>query len=248
YQQTAADSGNPDPTTYAIGSNLSITPFIHGLVGYWPLNEGSGSTAYDLSGWGNDGTLFDTTSSESNFGPTWTTLGCLSGGSCLGFDGIGDSVNLNYEPAFSTTSLSLSSWVTIGNNDYDAEIFNNNQLFVRVDPQAEAIYRISAFIKLSDSSVEPRASCASNEPTTTWEFIAAVWNGATLYCYRDGVLEGYSSRSGSLTTTTATAQIGAGELTAGGHNWYGHISDLGLHNTALTSAQVQAIYNAEKPQ
>ena len=37
----------------------------NGLVGHWPLNEGQGTTAYDRSGNGNDGTLIG--------GPTWTT-------------------------------------------------------------------------------------------------------------------------------------------------------------------------------
>ncbi len=242
YQSTAASDGGPNPIAYELGSSLTITPFLQGLVGYWPLNEGAGSNAYDNSGWNNNGTLEGATDL-----PTWTTTGCLHNGSCLNFDGSDDSVNLNSEPPFSNTSLSLTAWITF--NKYTTEVFNNNQLFIRIDPQPESPYRISAFVKLSDSSVEPRASCASNEPTSTWEFIAAVWNGTTLYCYRNGVLEGSSSRSNGLISTTVTAQIGAGEQTVTNTNWWeGFISNLRLYRTPVTASQIQAIYNAEKPQ
>jgi len=36
---------------------LMKAPTTIGLVGYWPFNEGTGSTAYDHSGNGNNGTL-----------------------------------------------------------------------------------------------------------------------------------------------------------------------------------------------
>lgn len=46
-QKSKSDNG-PDPYLYEVGSNL----FIHPLkpVGYWPLDEGAGSTTADLSG------------------------------------------------------------------------------------------------------------------------------------------------------------------------------------------------------
>jgi len=40
YQATAASDGGVDPTTYEVGNNLALTPFLHGLVGFWPLTPG----------------------------------------------------------------------------------------------------------------------------------------------------------------------------------------------------------------
>ncbi|HVD97452.1 MAG TPA: LamG-like jellyroll fold domain-containing protein, partial [Cytophagaceae bacterium] len=44
--------------------NVNLASGTHNLVGYWKLNEGSGSTAYDGSGYGHNGTLH---------GCTWTS-------------------------------------------------------------------------------------------------------------------------------------------------------------------------------
>ena len=49
-----------------IQSNMTVAvpAGVEGLIGYWPLNEGQGGTAYDNSGNGRDGIIT---------GPTWTT-------------------------------------------------------------------------------------------------------------------------------------------------------------------------------
>ena len=44
--------------------SVAVPAGAEGLIGYWPLNEGQGTTAYDNSGYGRDGFLM---------GPTWTT-------------------------------------------------------------------------------------------------------------------------------------------------------------------------------
>ena len=41
------------------------------LVGYWKMNEGSGTTVEDLSGTGNDGTL----TTDGTGLPTWEEIG-----------------------------------------------------------------------------------------------------------------------------------------------------------------------------
>src|SRR3990167_9554249 len=67
----------------------------NGLVGYWAFDEGSGTTAGDSSGNGNNGTLVN--------GPTWTTGKVGSG--ALDFDGTNDYV------AGSSNSFAVSIWM-----------------------------------------------------------------------------------------------------------------------------------------
>lgn len=57
-----------------------------GLVGCWPLQEGGGATAYDASGWGNDGTL-------TNMDPAtdWVTT---PNGTGLDFDKSNDYIDI----------------------------------------------------------------------------------------------------------------------------------------------------------
>ena len=54
------------------------------LVGWWPMNEGSGQVVHDFSGYGNDGQLGSTPAADDN-DPSWIPGVLL--GSALRFDG-----------------------------------------------------------------------------------------------------------------------------------------------------------------
>jgi len=61
-----------------------------GLVGWWPLQEGGGSTAFDVSGYGRDGTL-------TNMDPA-TDWVVGEKGKALDFDGTNDLVQTTFSP------------------------------------------------------------------------------------------------------------------------------------------------------
>ena len=69
-----------NPSAVASGSYLIQQVPVNGLIAYWPLDEGSGSVADDMSSQDHQGTVT---------GATWTTG--LSGGA-LSFDGVNDEV------------------------------------------------------------------------------------------------------------------------------------------------------------
>ena len=66
------------PTTaiYQVGTDFNITPSFrgYGLVGYWPLDEGTGTIAYDFSGHNNSGNWVGTKASPSS---TYYTTGLV---------------------------------------------------------------------------------------------------------------------------------------------------------------------------
>ncbi len=106
YQTQAAESGNPDPTTYAVG-NVSLTPFVHGLVGYWGFDEGGGTTANDSSGFLNTGTMY----SSSTITNLRTATNCLSE-SCVYFDGTDDYINNGATPQLNgSVMFTIVAWV-----------------------------------------------------------------------------------------------------------------------------------------
>jgi hypothetical protein len=79
------------------------------LVGHWTLNEGSGATAYDASGNGNDGTL--------NGNPKWV-VGHLGG--ALEFDGSDDYVDCGTGASLDLTKWTVMFWLRINQNkDYN---------------------------------------------------------------------------------------------------------------------------------
>jgi hypothetical protein len=71
------------------------------LVGHWKFDEGTGTTAFDSSGNGNDGTLIN--------GPIWTT-GVI--GQALEFDGTDDYVDVGTGPAITgAAQRTVSMWI-----------------------------------------------------------------------------------------------------------------------------------------
>ncbi|MCS6789191.1 MAG: prepilin-type N-terminal cleavage/methylation domain-containing protein [Patescibacteria group bacterium] len=62
YANTALNDGDSFPGVYSIrNSSAPLTPGLRdkGLVGYWSFDEGSGTIAYDRSGYNNNGTLIN---------------------------------------------------------------------------------------------------------------------------------------------------------------------------------------------
>jgi len=64
-----------------------------GLLGYWKLDEGSGSTAADSSGYGHDGTLINT-----NFTSTTPAAIAFNNTHALEFDGANEYVDVTANP------------------------------------------------------------------------------------------------------------------------------------------------------
>lgn len=75
-------------------------PITEGLVGCWLFNEGGGDKVYDLSGYGNDGTL------TSIALPPTTSSGWNPGedGAAIAFDGSNDYINCGNNASLKTTT------------------------------------------------------------------------------------------------------------------------------------------------
>ncbi len=163
------------------------------------------------------------------------------------FNGKNSHINLDSEPTW-PTALTVSTWFNTRrpttSNGVAQELFNNNQVFLRLEGGASGVEnQINCWVKLSDGSVEPRASSGIIAQPNTWYYTACTWNGNTLSIYVDGALAGTSSRPGSLISNTVTAQIGAGEQTGlNGHPFNGVIADMQLYDGALNGSQIESKY------
>ena len=212
-----------------LGDLDRMCEFPGGLVHHWTAD----GDAQDIFG-GNHGTLqVGATFADGVVGQAFILFGA------------DDRVELLGQPIIST-AFTFSAWVNLDAGNFGSYqiIFNNNQFFLRKD-SFRARNKLSIFVKLSDGTVEPRASSTTIPKPGTWYHVAGTWDGTTLRLYVNGTLEGSSRRQGVLTSTTVQAQIGRGEQSnLRANTLSGRIDEIRIYNRPLTRDEIEAIYDA----
>ncbi len=229
------------PEVNARGSSLTINPLwsTNGLVGYWNLDEGTGTTALDLSGNGNGGTLVN--------GPSYLT-GKM--GNALSFNGSSSQyVNIPDAPSidFGTGDYALSFWIqfpisksfvwggiiikglttSAPGNTWGLVIDSSNEI------RFQDVYTAGTF-NLNYSTANTSAG---------WHRFDFVRSGGIYKVYKDGSLYAQPSAAG-VANLTNTFPLQFGISTNGYVNMV--LDDVRLYNRALSAAEIQALYNAEK--
>ena len=234
---------------YTVGSNTTLAPFLSGLVGWWPLNEGTGTIAYDRGGYGNNVTWTGTPAGTNGYyspGKVSTWAGA--------FDGSTDYVNLGYNSAAASISnnITISAWINVSST-----LLSSLQYEV-VDK--EYAYGLKLDVGGGSVRMEWDTSNDWSGPNTIlsglsanqWAFIAVSEDSSgNKNWYFNGFLIKHSIVSGTLTPSTYFLCIGAFGVTGcgGSNSWYnfpGLIEDVRIYNRALSASEIQALYNATK--
>jgi hypothetical protein len=223
------------------------------LVGYWKLDEGSGSLTYDWSGQGNNGVL--------KSGATWQTTPSSLTGYKVSFNdtaaGSFDGVNDNIE--FSSTfhnPVTFAAWIY--------RTGDGSTTFPRVVTVPSARLYLTTVSSGSTGGVGFLQDCSSGSdgnwqangsPYTynAWHHIAATYDGSstgnTPAIYIDGVAVTVSvsaAASQVCLTGSGTSYIGAGvnnPPAAIANFFQGYIDDVRIYDAALTAAQIKNLYN-----
>ena len=192
-----------DPNPCAEAGAVGCAPgLLDGLVGYWHLNEPSGSTsARDSSTWGNNGTLVGIDPSTA-----WVSDG--PGGRSLALSGAG---HINVMTSASINSIieqvTVAAWIyidgTIAENSFATAISR------QVGTGFEQHYHLSLTPRLQPAvflfTTAGRAGVIFAKDSVsqrTWVHIAATYDGSQCRLYRDGVEVGNKAASGSFVTET----------------------------------------------
>jgi hypothetical protein len=236
---TAALNGGSKSTSISLTAPVVIS----GLVAAYAMNEGTGTTVKDVSGNGNNGTIY---------GATWTTNGRF--GSALSFNGSSSYVSLGNPAALQLTgSMTLSAWVRISNF-----VAADNQIIAKADAtggwQLKATPDTGArtfgvVVSPASGSKTSRYSTARSS-TNKWLHVAGVYNAAskTMNIYvngnlSDGALQGVIPAS---QWNNANQPVTIGRRT-GGSYFNGIIDEARIYNRALSAAEIQADMNTALP-
>jgi hypothetical protein len=212
-----------------------------GLVGYWALDEGTGTTATDSSGNGNNGTLVN--------GPTWT-IGKL--GSALAFNGLTHYVNVPSTPVLNAYPLTVAVWMQTAStagvrgivNKYVANSYNGYQVFLSNGNLC------AWYIRDTANYVYDGSGCTFNLPgynDNLWHHVAYVVNASGSNLYVDGVQKGSLGWTGTAGPQTTIQPIHLGHYPGanGGAEYFpGALDDVRIYNRALSTADILILYNA----
>jgi len=197
------------------------------LIGWWRLDEGSGTTATDSSGFGNDAIF--------QGAPVWVDDGKL--GKAVKFNGSSDylaapdseSLDINGD------QLSITAW--INGEDWPAA---NHILRKIADTGTGSIYMIrvqpdSVRVYLNTSAGETIVQGTTVLPTNEWNHTALTYDGAQALIYVNGQVDIAMDVSGEVTQSDNELRIGRGEPAG---YFMGMIDDVRLYNHALTDSEL----------
>ena len=247
-------------------SAFALAPCEGALILEYNLNQSSGTTAYETSGFGSpaNGTL--------NGGATWVNSSPSGSGYSLSLDGV-NGTNVDAGTVSKTASLSaftLTMWV-----DLTAAPANLDRLFSTLSSgtllgidffiASPTIGTLSASnftlgLGVNGNSAPAVANAgAGMSANNTWAFVAVTYDGTTVSnnttFYSGGVSTSSSQlgtvksiTSGSVSATPGPLMIGDTAASAADRTPSAYISGLRLYDTALNSAQIEAVRIATVPE
>jgi hypothetical protein len=237
--KTSVDGGD-SYSTYEIGTDLTLSPYKDtGLVAYWRMDEGTGSTTKDDAA-SNTGTIT---------GATWQTDSNCKRGNCLYFDGTGDYITTS---AFSVdpagTVLTVSGWVKMGVSDSPL-----HQPIISETKSATVgfilVYRPQSSNALGWQYAEG-SDYYELSYNTFFTGYDNTWVHFTIVCdyvakitkfYRNGELIQTSDMHGIPVFPTINRERAFGGAAMGGN-----LDDIRIYNRELSASEIKAIYEGTK--
>ncbi len=217
-----------NPSAPAASSSTKFDNVV-GLVGYWTMNDTSGSTATDSSIKGNNLTATGTTIASAQYANGRT------------FNGTSD-----------TASNGSATGLPSGNTDRTIEAWVNASTissFNRLIAQQGAGSTNNAFLLgvatgpkffVSTWGASNDLNDTSTFSTSTWYHVVGTYTGGIESLYVNGVLKATKNIT-STNTTSATSMFVGSDINSG-EFFPGQIDDVKIYNIARTQAQITADY------
>ena len=200
-----------------------------GLVGWWMLDEGTGTAVADSSGTGHDGFFADST-------PEWVP-GLYGTG--LKFDGT-DKVEIpDHEDFHLTNAISVALWM-----QPEAEQSSSAKLFIK---QKSGQYPYALQYDESGQGLFATVYASTRYDTSPhipdfageWAHMCFTYNGSVLILYKDGEQVATVNTSGQLQQNDLSLSIG-GRLDYD-QNFIGIIDDVRLFNRVLPPEEINQV-------
>lgn len=242
-------------TLYSAGSTKLLAANNSGLVGFWPLSEGSAGTAHDFSGNNNHGQLVNN--------PTWVN-GKL--GKALSFNGSNQYVMIAKDPLSSVNAISftIAFWakpISITANTYTYVAGNTDNILNKgFQIGLEDRGSVNGFTALSKALTVYVGTVSGNnfgfalnnafDVFSDWHFWVITYTATVGTIYKDGTIQTTSNStvhngSGNLVPRNISMAIAVVADTVGDtHKFNAFIDEVRIYNKALSVGDVWNLYQA----
>jgi hypothetical protein len=229
------------PEVLAQGSNLGVSQLFSpsGLVGYWPMDEGTGTTALDTSGNGGVATWSGTPVGTNGYYSTGK-IGAYAGS----FDG--STTQMQATVSGTISQFTVSQWLNENNTGLGsiiADSFGGTSLY----PSYGSYFRVVNNNNFAATSSGYFGITNFNFWVGSWHLFTVTEDNATVYIYVDGSLQATSSRAVSGgSVTNPQLQMDKNYNPYGTRDLIGSLDDVRIYNRALSASEIQLLYNAQK--
>ncbi|HLD55039.1 MAG TPA: LamG-like jellyroll fold domain-containing protein [Candidatus Nanoarchaeia archaeon] len=230
-------------STSDANNHSAFVDWNNSLVGWWRMDAYNSTGIYDNSSYGNFA-VFDGVSASN------ITTGIRGKG--IEFDGSNDYVSINpTDNLILNQGGTISSWIKIAKlgSSY------SNTIFMKGDSAGWADLHIELFeltgtdqicLSLSNGSSYLGASCPKSSTLleNTWYHIAASWNSTTKCVFTNGLQSECVQSTIMPENTLTNTVIQLGMTYNSNYPFNGSIDDVMIFNRALSTQEIQALYNA----
>lgn len=228
-------SGMPD-----ISRRLDIVhPINRGLCGWWPMDEGQGPRARDLSTYLNHGTL-------TNMADPPTSISGWGGGVSqreLAFDQVNDYVLVPHGAHLAIlTDITVSWWVKMRSNPTGYPAIQKGGNYPNPYGLSSQSDRKWNFTRGNGAS---QTYVLGNTPAAigVWTLVIGTWSNSLYSVYINGVLDNTAAGAGTVTDSGNGLGIGTHfPFGAGNQYMVGEAAHARIWNRAITATETKQLY------
>ena len=198
-----------------------------GLLAWWRFDEGKGTTAGDLSGYGRHGKLS---------APRWVTG---VSGTALAFDGSANGMHVDgSEGLVGLEGFTVSMWIKVKGSGKFTPFSVNMLTRLYLDDSASHF----AMSTENNTWYGPGSVCAFPAlPKDKWVHVAVSYDKKAIQVYLDGELAGTSTGT-SGKPESASAELTIGLSDAGGlDDFIGEMDEVRMYDRALSAGKIEAL-------
>jgi tetratricopeptide (TPR) repeat protein len=234
---TSTDEMEARLKLYEAGRHLH-TDRVHRLVAWWKLDEGTGTVCSDSSGHGHTATVMGNLQWRAG----------RSGGALLFNDK--DYVDCGNDRAFNLPhEITIACWIQTPGFTQEHQTLvakgDSSWRLQRLDSTNRLAFHCDGLTTTSNYYAKDCVEGKTKVDDGQWHHVAAVYDGASLQLYLDGVLDNAEVATGTIAANEQPVFIGSNGAPEFPKEWNGLIDEVRIYSRALSAVEIADLHGRE---